>query len=314
LRSADSDTAKIVLISLAVGLVLGGAIGYLASQAGAGGDVEAGESVRILSPDEIGAMTEAYINQNLLRPGMSMRVENVTKRGGVFEVQVTVAAGDVAQKASLYVSKDGVLLFPDAIDMSAPRSPSQGVEAPPDSRTDVDMRALIDDDPWAGKREAKVIVVEFSDFQCPFCAKMYPSIQRLIETYGDRILFVYRDFPLSSIHPQAQKAAESAQCAFEQGRFWEYHDRLFERQEEWASLGIPKFREYAADLGLDTERFNECLDSGKYAAEVAADLREGERIGVSATPTYFINGRKLTGALPYSTFQGVVEEALSQTG
>jgi protein-disulfide isomerase len=181
----------------------------------------------------------------------------------------------------------------------------------PATQKNIDMKSLIDDDPWAGNKNAKVIVVEFSDFQCPFCQKAAPTVKQIIESYGDNILFVYRDFPIHSIHPQAQKAAEASQCAFEQDRFWDYHDKLFEKQSEWATSGVPKFKDYAAELGLDTTKFNDCLDSGKYANEVGADLSVGQQLGVTGTPTFFVNGEKVVGAQPYSVFEGIIDNALA---
>jgi protein-disulfide isomerase len=181
----------------------------------------------------------------------------------------------------------------------------------PATQKNIDMKSLIDDDPWAGNKNAKVIVVEFSDFQCPFCQKAAPTVKQIIESYGDNILFVYRDFPIHSIHPQAQKAAEASQCAFEQDRFWDYHDKLFEKQSEWGISGVPKFKDYATELGLDTTKFNDCLDSGKYANEVGADLSVGQQLGVTGTPTFFVNGEKVVGAQPYSIFEGIIDNALA---
>jgi protein-disulfide isomerase len=190
-----------------------------------------------------------------------------------------------------------------------PSPPSETVA--PTTQKNIDMKSLIDDDPWAGNKNAKVIVVEFSDFQCPFCQRAAPTVKQIIETYGDNILFVYRDFPIHSIHPQAQKAAEASQCAFEQDNFWDYHDKLFERQSEWAASGVPKFKDYAAELGLDTTKFNDCLDSGKYAGEVGGDLSVGQQLGVTGTPTFFVNGEKIVGAQPYSVFEGIIDSALA---
>jgi protein-disulfide isomerase len=182
---------------------------------------------------------------------------------------------------------------------------------PPSQEKSINMVEMIDDDPWAGSRDAKVIIVEFSDFQCPFCAQSLPTVTQIKETYGDRVLFVYRDFPLSSIHPEAQKAGEAAQCAFEQDAFWPYHDLIFEKQSDWGGVGTPKFKEYSSELGLDTEKFNDCLDSGKYADEVADDLRAGQELGVTGTPTFFINGKKIVGAQPFQVFQTAIEDELA---
>jgi protein-disulfide isomerase len=137
-------------------------------------------------------------------------------------------------------------------------------------------------------------------------------VTKIIDTYGDRVLFVYRDFPLHSIHPEAGKAAEAAQCADDQGRFWDYHDTVFENQQDWSGVGVPKFKEYAADLGLDTMAFDECLDSDKYAGEVSDDLLAGQQLGVTGTPTFFINGKMVVGAQSYSVFQNIIDEELAK--
>lgn len=157
-------------------------------------------------------------------------------------------------------------------------------------------------DPFFGPENAEVTIVEYSEFQCPYCARVVPTVNQIKEKYGDRVKVVFKDFPLD-FHQYAQKAAEAAQCAHEQGRFWEYHDMLFANQ---GSLDIASLKQYASGLGLNTEQFNSCLDSGKYAAEVQQDLSDGRAAGVSGTPTFFINGEKLVGAQPFSAFESLI--------
>lgn len=164
--------------------------------------------------------------------------------------------------------------------------------------------------PSRGPLDTSVTIQEFSDFQCPFCKTFVDqTLPLVLSTYGDRVRLVYRDFPISSLHPQAAKAAEAAQCAFEQGRFWEYHDRLFQNQ---GALDVPNLKMHAAAIGLDATRFIECLDSGKNADRVQADFDEGRKAGVTGTPTFFINGRKLVGAQSFATFQKLVDEELAK--
>ena len=142
-----------------------------------------------------------------------------------------------------------------------------------------------DDDPVLGNKNAPVTVIEFSDFQCPFCERFYSQTLPLLEQNyisTGKVKLVYRDFPLSSIHPDAQKAAEAAECADEQGKFKEMHDKLFENQN---SLSTSSLKSYAAQLGLDAAKFNGCLDSGKYASEVQKDFNDGSAAGVSGTPS-----------------------------
>lgn len=169
---------------------------------------------------------------------------------------------------------------------------------------------VVDDDPARGALNAPLTFIEFSDFQCPYSKRYSDEILPMIlSNYGDRIRYVYRDFPLSSIHPKAQKAAEAAQCAFEQGKFWEYHDLLFKNQ---GKLELADLKAYALSLGLDEGKFNLCLDSDKYAPEVQKDIQDGQTYGVTGTPTFFINGRKAIGALPYATFKTIIDEELAK--
>jgi protein-disulfide isomerase len=167
-----------------------------------------------------------------------------------------------------------------------------------------------DDDPGLGPTDAAVLIVEFSDFQCFYCARFATeTLGQILNTYGDSVRLVYRDFPLTSIHPQAQKAAEAAQCAHEEGKYWEYHDLLFQNQQ---ALDVVNLKAYAEKVGLDTEAFDDCLDSGRFASEVSKDLTDGQVYGVTATPTFFINGRLVRGAQPFSVFQALIEEELAK--
>lgn len=159
-----------------------------------------------------------------------------------------------------------------------------------------------------GKKNAKVTVVEYSDFQCPFCERAYPTMKQLVQEYGDRISVEFRHFPLS-FHPFAAKAAEASECAAEQGKFWQFHDYAFEHQ---TALSFDALKQWAGAIGLNTSKFNTCLDSGKYAAKVAAQQAEGEQLGVNGTPTAFINGKSVVGAQPYEVFKQAVEDALKQ--
>ena len=170
----------------------------------------------------------------------------------------------------------------------------------------VDINA--DNDPFKGPEAALVTIIEFSDFQCPYCRRVQPTLNRLMQEYEGMIKLVFRDFPLHNIHPQAQKAAEAAQCADEQQKFWPYHDKLFSSTR----LQIEDLKQYAQEFGMDTEQFNTCLDSGKYAREVAQDLRDGTNAGVNATPSFFINGQPVNGAVSYDRFKDLVEAALRE--
>jgi protein-disulfide isomerase len=165
------------------------------------------------------------------------------------------------------------------------------------------------DDPSIGKPDAPVTVVEYSDFQCPFCLRVMPTLKELRSKYGDRMRLVWKDFPLTQIHPQAFIAAQAANCAREQGKFWEYHDTLFANQ---SSLQPDALKKYAADTGLDAAKFNQCLDSSKYEARVQDALAAGGRLGISSTPTVYVNGRMINGAQPMEVFQSVIDEELAK--
>lgn len=165
-----------------------------------------------------------------------------------------------------------------------------------------------------GDAEAPVTIVEFSDYQCPFCARHFqetwPQLKAEFVDTG-RVRYTFKDYPLTDIHPQAPKAHEAARCAGEQGGYWAMHDRLFAAQPEWAGRSdhVAIFKRYAAELELGAGAFDACLDSGRWAGAVNADLSEGAGLGVRGTPTFFINGYPLVGAQPYEIFQWVVDLA-----
>lgn len=161
-------------------------------------------------------------------------------------------------------------------------------------------------DPFFGPEDASVTIVEYSDFQCPYCARAVPVLNQIKAAYGDKVKFVFKDFPLG-FHENAQKAAEAGQCANDQGMFWELHDMMFANQ---GSIDVGSIKGYAANLGLDTDQFNACLDSGKYTAEVQQDFNEGKVAGVSGTPTFIINGQKIVGAQPFEAFKQIIDQEL----
>jgi protein-disulfide isomerase len=169
--------------------------------------------------------------------------------------------------------------------------------------------ALQPTDPSLGNSNAVVTLVEFSDFQCPFCQRAAPTLKQLHEKYGDKIRIVWKDFPLTQIHPQAFKAAEAGHCAADQGKFWEYHDKLFAGQQ---ALQPDSLKEYATGLGLDAEKFNGCLEASNHAERVRESVAAGTRLGVNSTPTMFINGRKMEGAQPFDALAAVIDEELAR--
>ncbi|HYM26040.1 MAG TPA: thioredoxin domain-containing protein [Vicinamibacterales bacterium] len=161
--------------------------------------------------------------------------------------------------------------------------------------------------PSKGPANAPVEIVEFSDFQCPFCLRAHPTVTQVLNTYGDKVHFVYRHYPLPG-HPNARPAAEAASCAAEQGQFWLYYDRLFADQTKLDDANLKKS---AADLGMDAARFNACVDTRKYKAAVDADVAAGQEAGVDGTPAFFVNGRLLSGAQPFDQFKKLIDEELA---
>jgi protein-disulfide isomerase len=166
------------------------------------------------------------------------------------------------------------------------------------------------DSPAKGPKNAPITVVVFSDFQCPFCSRVEPTLTKLDSDYPGKIRFVWKNFPLS-FHQNAKPAAMAALAAGEQGKFWEMHDKLFANQ---TALDRASLEKYAGELHLDLGKFKAALDSNKYEAQIAADMKEGSAADVSGTPASFINGRKIGGAYPYDTFKKIVDQELSKKG
>jgi len=202
--------------------------------------------------------------------------------------------------------------------ITAQQAPSQQARSQPSEP----VKISLDNDPIRGDPNAPITIVEFSDFQCPFCARFHvQTLPLLIEEYIDsgKVNLVYRDFPIQSIHPNALPAAVAAECANEQGKYWEYHDTLFEKQNSWNRLDsdtvISTFSQYAEDVGLEQQQFDSCLGSGKYLEEVQGDLSDGRDYDITGTPGFFIGNDeigfvKINGAQPFDSFQKVIDAQL----
>jgi protein-disulfide isomerase len=162
---------------------------------------------------------------------------------------------------------------------------------------------------WFGRKGAPVLVVEFADYECPYCQRVAPDVQKLLDQFGAKIAFTYKDFPLP-MHSHAEKAAEAARCAGKQDKFWQFHDELFRSKE----LDVDQLKAQARSLGLDPSEFNQCLDTGAEAATVAQDRAEGLRLGLSGTPSFFVNGHYFSGALDYAALRQIVDQQLSAPG
>jgi protein-disulfide isomerase len=179
-----------------------------------------------------------------------------------------------------------------------------------DIKLEPDRVAVAAVGPAKGPENAPVTIVEFSDFQCPFCARLVPTLDQVMAKYGDQVRLVFRQYPLS-FHQHAQKAAEASLCAHEQGRFWELHDAMFRDQQR---LAVDNLKATAAEVGIEPEAFAACLDSGRYADEVQVDFREGTAAGVSGTPALFVNGRFISGAVPLEQITPVIDDELRRKG
>ncbi len=191
----------------------------------------------------------------------------------------------------------------------APAAAGAGdLQAPPAAPVGGPVKPVSDTDHALGKADAKVTVIEYSDFECPFCGQITPAMKQMMTEFPNDVRLVYRHFPLS-FHPQAQKAAEASECAAKLGgnnAFWSMHDKLFANQQ---TLGTETYTRLAKELGLNEANFKKCLDSGEMAAKVNADMASGNDAGVNGTPATFINGKLVSGAVPYATLKAELTAA-----
>lgn len=188
-------------------------------------------------------------------------------------------------------------------------APSFGAPSP---SAPADMKALADDDPFMGKEDAPVTIVEFSDYECPFCARFYQqTLPQIKSDYIDtgKVKFVYRDFPLG-FHQQAEPAALAANCAGEQGKYFEFHDRIFDSGGA-AGKSSTDYKKWAQELSLNVANWEACLSDPTQKQEIQKDLRDGSTAGVQGTPGFIINGKLVSGAQPFSVFQQVIDAELN---
>lgn len=164
------------------------------------------------------------------------------------------------------------------------------------------------DDPRFGSENAKVTIVEFADFSCPYCKQNYQIFNAIRKKYADQVRFIFRDFPIVDIHPYALMGAEAASCANEQGKFWEYHDYLYSNQGSYSTKD--ELVEYAVNLSLDEQSFKSCLQVGRYHDEALLDLQDGIRFEVKGTPTFFFNGNRAAGVISEETFDQIIQGLL----
>ena len=276
------------LVAFAIIFVIGFAVGFVFKPESDGKE----SSEKYPPMDEINKSVLDFINKKLLKPGIEAEIVNVSEKNSfyVFELKFS-KDGNTIGYDSVYVTKDGKYLFIGKFDLS------QSVE---DEKAETSID--IENEPWIGDQNAKITIVVFSGYECPYCAKFaLETLPKILQNFSVKVVF--KDFPIR----EEVKAHEAANCAGEQGKYWEYHDILFEKQDEWRK-NESKFIEYAKELGLNLSEFEACLDSGKYREEVLEDKEEGIRLGVRGTPTFFINGKMIVGAKPYEEFEKILKE------
>jgi len=252
-----------------------------------------------------------YINSYLVQPGITASLISVKDNGDLYNAQIDIGG----RGYDSYITKDGRLLFPNAVDLD-----DTSIAAP--TQTDTSTVALevdADDDASLGSEDVPVTIIEFSDYECPFCKRhftqVYPEIKsKYIDTGKARLVF--RDFPLSFHDPLATEEAMAAECAREQGGdkvYFEYHDLIFETTSS-NGRGMQKSQLYdlAEQVGVDKDKFTECLDSEKYKEEVQKDIADGQAAGVSGTPAFLINGKLVSGAQPFEVFKQIIDAELTK--
>lgn len=241
--------------------------------------------------------------------------DSTAKAAGIGLRDLLIAAafcviGIFIGKAAFEASADQVVTVDEAQLRAIIESVLDGREASATADQESDRFALVDDDPYLGDRDAPIVIVEFSDFFCAYCKRHFDQTFRpLLEHYGQYIRYVYRDF--ARLTPESAPAAAAAQCAFAQGKFWEFHAAFFDHQDE---LGYDFYLKTAEEYELDIERYTACLDQGRYIDEVDIDGFDGQIAGVRGTPGFFINGQILSGAQPYSIFERMIQRELQKAG
>jgi len=195
-------------------------------------------------------------------------------------------------------------------DLTAPSPTAPARQAARPARPDPNQRYKIDvgSSPVSGPKDAKVTLIEFSDFQCPFCGRVTPTIKKIKDTYGDQVRVVFKHLPLS-IHPKAPAAHAAAEAAHQQGKFWEMHDQIFANQR---AMSPEQYEKYAQSLGLDVAQFDKDRNAPQLKQRIDADAQLAAKLGVSGTPAFFINGRYLSGAQPFEAFKRIIDEELGK--
>ena len=250
-----------------------------------------------------------YFQKTVTTHGLNFKVTGLedSEVPGWRKGNLEVSLGAQNQNVAFYISRDGHYLFRgEAVDVTV------------DPLKQVMGKIALDGQPERGPKDAKVTIVEYSDFQCPFCSRVYTTLESdVLKQYGDKVRFVFKNFPLTSIHPWAEDGAVASECAFRQGNdgFWKMYDGLFTKQSE---ITKDNLREKASDIakagGMDVVKFQECFDGKQTADAVKADTTEATALGVNSTPTFFVNGRRLAGAQTAESFKQTIDRELGAGG
>jgi protein-disulfide isomerase len=250
-----------------------------------------------------------YFEKTVTTPGLNFKVTGLqdSEVPGWRKGNLEVSLGQQSQNVAFYVSRDGHYLFRgDAVDLSV------------DPLKQVMSKISLDGQPSRGPSDAKVTIVEYSDFQCPFCSRVYGTLENeVLKTYGDKVRFVFKNYPLTSIHPWAEDAAVASECAFRQGNddFWKMYNGLFTKQSDITKDNLrDKASDIAKDSGMDVGKFQECFDGKQTLDAVHADSAEATALGVNSTPTFFVNGRRLAGAQTADGFKEAIDRELGSKG
>lgn len=293
-----------LVVGVVVGLIVGALLGYAFTLT---------QSPQVPS-ESCGANIPSNFSENLDKaverlnsiihanyPDVNIRVTKSQSYGKFYllDLEFYNKNGTLARESAFLSENGSILLF------NNPRCVVSLTEPKPEK-----VNVSTDDDPYFGPDNAKVVIVEFSDYTCPYCAKFANEVEpKIRQNYGDKVKFVFRDFPVHG--DMAYKAAEAADCAGEQGKYWEYHQLLYQNQRKWISNTTLLYT-YAEQLGLNVTAFKACLNSDRYREEVRKDQQDGVKYGVTGTPTFFINGKKYVGYMPYEQFAKLIDEELSK--
>ncbi|GBE55493.1 disulfide bond formation protein D precursor [archaeon BMS3Bbin15] len=293
----ESKEAKLIALGLLVGIVIGAITGsFIFSE-------QRTEKKSSVFPMTAGDNAMNFINSRLLQPkGFDGRINSMKEYGELYELNIDIMKnGQVINTRPIWITKDGKILIFDLLNMSEALQ-----ERPAKEPAKVNVTA--DDSPYIGPKNASVVIIEFSDYQCPFCKRFYEQTQsKILKAYGNKIKFVFRDFP---IHPLSTNASLAADCAGEQNKYFKYHNLLFANVNEWSKTG--NFSKYAEELDLNMTEFNSCFTSQEYINKVKQDKQAGIKAGVRGTPTFFINGILLSGNQPYSAFKTIIDSELNK--